>query len=193
MRFVKLDQFPNYEIYENGMIIRAKRLCNNGKVLSRREIKPTKNANGYRSVRLYNKNGIMKQFYLHRLVYMAFWGDIAGLEIDHLDGNRDNCALSNLSATTHINNCRNEISRERYKMANSLDKGKYDFERLRQARTKEYYENLVETYKRLMEQHGYVGTWMLMKTGHCGYPRAKRIISEMEEKYMQTIDTQNIS
>lgn len=184
MTYVTLEDYPYYEIYDNGMIIRAKRLSNSGRVLKRREICPTKTKNGYRTVSLYNREGELKRFYLHRLVYLAFSGDITGLEIDHKDGNRDNCAKSNLRAVSHKANCSNEVSKERYRIANSVDKGKYDYERLQLARTKEYQDKLIETYHSLYQEHGKVGVMMLMKEGHCNFYRAKRIIKEMEEKCM---------
>lgn len=180
MEFKTLKDYPNYEIYDNGMIISKRKKGITGRILNRKEIRPTKAKNGYRTVRLYNKQGVMKQFYLHRLVYMAFYGDITGLEIDHLDGNRDNNNLNNLRATTHKENCANEVSKERYRIANSRDKGKYDYERMQLARTKQYHEKLVATYKALYKKHGKVGVMMLMEEGHCNFYRAKRLIAKME-------------
>lgn len=180
MEFKTLNDYPNYEIYNNGMIISKRKIGMTGRILKRKEIRPTKAKNGYRTVRLYNKHGAMKQFYLHRLVYMAFNGSIGNLEVEHIDGNRDNNNLSNLRATTHKENCANEVSRVRYKMANSRDKGKYDYERMQSARTKEYYEKLVATYKALYQKHGKVGIMMLMQEGHCNFYRAKRLIAKME-------------
>ena len=182
MNFVTLKDYPNYEIYENGMIISRRKIGMGGKILKRKEIRPTRAKNGYCTVRLLNNNGKLRQFYLHRLVYMAFCGSIEGKEIDHIDGNRANCALSNLRAVSHQQNCSNEVSIERYRIANSLDKGKYDYERLQLARSKEYYDKLVATYKALCLEHGKVGVMMLMRTGHCGYPRAKKLVAEMEAK-----------
>lgn len=181
MNYVILDEFPNYEIYENSKIIR-KKLSKNGKALKRRELFPTKAKNGYRTVRLYNKDGVMKQYYLHRLIWEAFNGEIPeGYEIDHLTDRSDN-NLEHLRMVSHKDNCNNPKSIERYRIANALDKGKFDRERLMKAQTKEYYQNLVRTYQRLKDEYGHCGIWMLMNEGHCGYPRAKKIVNEMEEK-----------
>lgn len=193
MEFKTLEEYPGYEIYDNGLIIRDAKRGINGKKLKRRVIHPTRTKNGYYTVRLSDHMGRMKQFYLHRLVYMAFRGDITGKEIDHKDTNRANCALSNLRAVSHKQNCANEVSKERYRIANSIDKGKYDYERLQYARTKEYQEKLVATYMTLYQEHSKVGVMMLMKIGHCNYYRAKKLIAEMEGKCVQTIDIQNIS
>ena len=144
---------------------------------------PTKAKNGYRTVRLYNKDGVMKQFYLHRLIWEAFNGKIPpGLEVCHEDCNRENNMLSNLQLLTHTQNCRNPRSIQHYLAANQICKGKYNKERLLKAQTKEYHEELIRTYKRLVKKHGCCGIWLLMHEGHCGYPRAKRIVNEMEGK-----------
>ena len=143
MEFKTLEEYPEYKIYDNGMIIREAKRGINGKKLKRRVIHPTRTKNGYYTVLLFDNTGKKKQFYLHRLVYMAFCGSIGNLEVEHCDGNRANCALSNLRAVTHKQNCANEVSKERYRIANSLDRGKYDFERMYHARSKEYYDKLV--------------------------------------------------
>ena len=110
-------------------------------------------------------------------------GDIPeGLEVCHEDCNRDNNRLSNLRLLTHTQNCRNPQSIKHYRTANQLSKGKYNKERLLKAQTTEYEEELIRTYKRLVKEHGHCGVYMLMKSGHCGYPRAKRLVSEMENK-----------
>lgn len=193
MDFRTLEEFPHYEIYTNGMIIRGKKRGINGNKLKRREIHPTRAKNGYYTVRLYGKDGRIRQFYLHRLVYIAFHGDIGKLEVEHKDGNRANNSISNLRATTHKDNCSNEVSMERYRIANALDRGKFDRDKMIAAKSQDYYNKLVITYKKLKKQYGYCGIWMLMREGHCGYPRAKKLIAEMEEKCVQTIDIQNIS
>lgn len=187
-----MEEFPQYEIYPSGKVIRIQKSSMNGKTLKRRELYPTKAKNGYMTVRLYRPNGTFKQFYLHRLIYMAFHNgdDITGLEIDHVNGLRsgkdedgvDANALSNLRAVSHKQNCRNEVSRERYRRANSLDKGKFNRDKMIAAQGKERYKKLAITYKRLVKKHGYCGIMMLMKVGHCGYPRAKKLIAEMSEK-----------
>lgn len=183
MNYVKLDDYPNYEIFANGKIIRTDKISKNGKALKRKELFPTKAKNGYRTVRLYNKDGVMKQFYLHRLVYIAFNGEIPeGYEIDHIDGDRQNCALCNLKAVTHKENCSNEVSRARYKFSNALDKGKFNRDKMIAAQGKRSYDKVVRVYKRLVKKHGHCGIWILMNEGHCGYPRAKRIVNEMGGK-----------
>lgn len=69
-----------------------------------RILKPGKTKKGYLFVRL-TKNGITKNFYVHRLVWEAFNGEIPdGYEINHIDENTGNNCLSNLSAASHKTN-----------------------------------------------------------------------------------------
>ena len=180
MNFVILEEYPSYEIYEDGRIIRIEKLSKNGKALQRRTITPTMAKNGYRTVRLYNKDGVMKQFYLHRLIWEAFNGEIPkSLEVCHEDCNRENNNLSNLQLLTHTQNCRNPQSIKHYRTANQLSKGKFDRDKMIAAQGQQNHDRLVQTYKRLVQERGQCGIWLLMKVGRCGYPRAKRIIEEM--------------
>lgn len=180
MESILLKDYP-YEVFSDGTVYRTERKSKNGNNLKRLKIYPYKATNGYWVVKLYcPQEDCYKKIYLHRLLYTCFVSDVTGLEVDHIDGDRSNAVLSNLRAVTHKENCANEVSRKRYKAANALDKGKFDRDRLIAAQSKEYYQKLVRTYKRLKKKYGYCGIWMLMKTGHCGYPRAKKLIEEME-------------
>ena len=180
MEFKTIEGYP-YEIYEDGTLFRMERKGRTGRCLHRIQIRPYKQTNGYLEVRLFNtKENKYKKLYLHRVMYMAFKGDIGGLEIDHIDGNPGNCVLTNLRAVSHKDNCRNEVSLERYRKANALSKGKFNRDRLIAAQGKENHNRLVDTYLELKKVHGNVGIWMLMQKAHCGYPRAKKIITEME-------------
>ena len=182
MNFVILNDYPYYEIYEDSTIISIERKSKDGKNMKRKRLCPCKQKSGYSTVKLLHKDGYFKKFYLHRLVYMAFYGDITGREVDHIDGDRSNSALSNLRLCNHATNCRNPRSLERYKKANALSTGKFNREKMIAAQGKAGYKKLVRTYKRLVKKHGYCGIWMLMQHGHCGYPRAKKIIIEMQNK-----------
>lgn len=56
---------------------------------------------GYRMVGLGTESGCRKLCLVHRIVYECFHGVLpAGLQVDHVDGNRYNNALSNLQALT---------------------------------------------------------------------------------------------
>jgi hypothetical protein len=197
MEFRQLHDFPDYKIYANGKVVRKERTGKTGKLIKEHELKATQAKNGYTTVTLRGKDGHYVQFYTHRLVYEAFYGEIGELEIDHVNGFRNGTDangmeannIQNLRAVTHKQNCANAVSKERYLRANAIDKGKYNKDRLRTARTREYYQKLIATYKELKEMHGKVGIWMLMKVGHTGYGRAVRICKELEAKDGETNDT----
>lgn len=68
---------------------------------------------GYHFVALY-KDGVGKQFYVHKLVAQAFLPNPENKpEVDHLDNNKDNNDLSNLRWVTHKENMNNPITRQR--------------------------------------------------------------------------------
>lgn len=90
----------NYEgLYEVSNFGRVKSLIS-GKIL-----KLTKQRNGYLQVGLC-KDRKQKKFLVHRLVYMAFNGEIpAGLEVNHInDKDKTDNRLCNLNLMTHKEN-----------------------------------------------------------------------------------------
>lgn len=96
-----------YEISDYGCV----RSRHGGKV---RYLKCKKSKHGYIEVPL-SKNGKKNFFYVHRLVYTAFNGPIPeGMQIDHIDGNKENNALSNLRVVTPRENVNNPVTRVRY-------------------------------------------------------------------------------
>ena len=182
VEYAQIDGYP-YEIYEDGRVFRCERIGKTGRCLHRLEVKPHKLMNGYLEVRLFNtKDNEYHKKYVHRIIWQAFHGDIGKLEVDHIDGNPGNCALSNLRAVTHQQNCLNEISLERYRRANALSAGKFNRERMLAAKDKKYYEELKQRYAELKKRYGHVGTYMVMRTLHVGYPRARKLIDEIVKK-----------
>lgn len=62
-------------------------------------------ANLYKSVIYHNREHKTMHILVHRLVWLAFNGDIPkGLEIDHIDQNKHNNRLDNLQLSTHSDN-----------------------------------------------------------------------------------------
>ena len=86
-----------YEVSDEGKI----RLVN-GKILN--GCNPD-NEKGYIRVTLVNKDGKLKKYALHRIVLAVFTYD-SDLEVDHLDGVKNNPALSNLEYVTGDENKR---------------------------------------------------------------------------------------
>ena len=181
MEFKTIDGYP-YEIYEDGRVFRSERKSRNGKkTLSRLQISPSKATNGYLMVKLYcPKENSYRKFYLHRLVYEAFFGKIPeGFEIDHINGKREDCSVQNLRLATHKGNCNNPESIRNYRVSNSLESGKYNRERMYEGLFKTSDDMIGQTYLRLLNERGDVSIKELMDAAHCGYPRAKRIMSEL--------------
>ena len=150
--------------------------------MKRKELIHTKAKNGYETVKLKDKDGNSVQFYVHRLVWMAFNGEIPkGFEIDHLADRNDN-NLDHLRMVSHKTNCNNPKSIERYKESNALSKNKFNREKMIASQGSERDEELRQAYIRILGEKGSVGVWCFMQTEHVGYPRAVRICKEMQGK-----------
>ena len=88
--FVEIIGYPNYEINRKGVVRNIK----TGNVL-----KGGIGNAGYLQVRLTNSLGITLTWGVHRLlawVFLAKFGNITGLVINHIDGNKLNNEFSNL-------------------------------------------------------------------------------------------------
>ena len=182
MECKRLKEFPHYKIYENGEVWRMAHRSTCGINLKTMKLRAYKTKNNYLMVSLHDREGKRKRFYLHRLVYMAFFGEIPkGMECGHINNDRANCSVSNLRLASHLNNCKNPNSIAKYKAANALEKGKYNRERLIAARGEKREEELKELFKVMYQESGKVKIMEFMERGHCGYYRAVRIIREMGE------------
>ena len=180
MECKRLKDFPYYKIYENGEVWRMAHRSACGINLKRIKLTHYKTKNNYLMVSLHDREGKRKRFYLHRLVYMAFFGEIPkGMECDHIDSQKTNCSASNLRLASHLNNCKNPNSIAKYKAANALDKGKFNREKMMAARGQKREEELKELFKVMYRESGKVKVMEFMERGHCGYYRAVRIIREM--------------
>lgn len=178
-----IPSYPLYKIYSDGRVIRKAHTSIRGFNYAEKELIHTKERNGYETVKLRDRFGNSKMFYVHRLVFQAFNGEIEkGKEIDHSDGCRDNNCLDNLRILNHSQNCRNEKSLERYRIANALDKGKFNREKMMAAKCGKYYDNAKLTYLSLLKRDGEVKIMKLMKEAHIGYYRALKLIREMENE-----------
>ena len=92
-----IEGFSNYRVYRDGKIINV----NNGNPMRVHD----DGKNGYLKVKLTDDTGKRIHFWLSRLVYTAFYGNIPkGFEVDHIDGDRLNNCLDNLSMVTHKQN-----------------------------------------------------------------------------------------
>ena len=93
-----IPQNQDYGVDENG----ATYSIRYGK-----KLKGSVNNNGYLQLKTCN-NAKTKAYLVHRLVWNAFVGEIpGGFELDHIDRDITNNALSNLRLVTHQQNCFN--------------------------------------------------------------------------------------
>lgn len=89
-----------YEVSDLGRV-RNINFRNTGKTLYR---KLQTNNDGYKYFRI-TVNGETKHFFVHRLVYETFVGEIPlNLQVNHIDENKENNALSNLNLLTQKDN-----------------------------------------------------------------------------------------
>lgn len=75
-----------------------------------KKLKPDWNSAGYGRVTL-SKSGKTKRFFIHRLVYEAYYGEIPkDLQVHHIDENKENNSIQNLELVTQREN--NHLSRD---------------------------------------------------------------------------------
>lgn len=102
---MKYNEKYNRYVTENGLVYRKTRT---GILL---QCKQT-NYNGYLKICVFKP--IQKYVRVHRVVWETFIGEIPdGYEIDHIDGNKQNNALSNLRCVTHKDNMNNIITKSK--------------------------------------------------------------------------------
>ena len=182
-QYVILPQYPHYRICRDGRVFREEytRIHQGKKILlPLKEIKQHICRNVYPALCVRDANDRVVKVYVHRLVWMAYRGDIPkGMEISHINGVRIDSRLENLTTESHLDNMNNPITLLRFKWSNAKNKGKYDKDRLAKASSKEYEANAVEVYQ-MMSDGGKKTVKVLdyMAQAHIGFYRAKRIINK---------------
>lgn len=94
-KFVKVKGYDGYEVSNTGKIKSLK---------TNRLLKPQKNNCGYLYILLTDSNKKVRINLIHRLVFDSFIGIDDGLEINHLDEDKENNRLDNLELITHEDN-----------------------------------------------------------------------------------------
>lgn len=111
---IEIPDYPGYYVTSEGHIWSTRRK----KTKKLKQQKASQSKKGYFQVRLFNENtrrdGFCKDgrvaqkgklFYVHRLVYETFIGEIpADKEIDHIDGDTQNNSVHNLQVITRREN-----------------------------------------------------------------------------------------
>ena len=78
---------------------------NSQKFFHKNQIAPSNNGFGYYQIKLRDLSGERKTFYVHRLVYTVFCGEIPDeFEIHHINYDSSDNRLSNLAMVTHREN-----------------------------------------------------------------------------------------
>ena len=91
-----LENFPDYIFNEDGTVFSK---------LSNKILKPSSNKRGYQVYRLKDKNGSFITKSAHRLFAEALLPNFdEGLDVDHIDGNKQNNRISNLEMVTASEN-----------------------------------------------------------------------------------------
>ena len=94
-KFVKVKGYDGYEVSNTGKIKSLK---------TNRLLTPQKNNCGYLYILLTDSNKKVRINLIHRLVFDSFIGIDDGLEINHLDEDKENNRLDNLELITHEDN-----------------------------------------------------------------------------------------
>lgn len=114
-RWLPVKGFEDYEVSDLGRV-RTLNYKRTGKV---KVLSPQATKGGYLQVLLY-KDGKKKRFYVHRLVVIAFIGDIPkGMVVNHLNEDKLDNRLSNLEVVTQKENINYGTRNERVAEAHS--------------------------------------------------------------------------
>jgi len=124
---IEINGYSGYTITPKGNVVSYRQT-------KRKFLKPqkaTQSKQGYYQIRLFNKdNPKGKLYYIHRLVWETFKGEIpTGYEIDHKDSNTFNNTIENLQVLTHReNNHKHSIKRWGWSIREHRDEMIKDYE-----------------------------------------------------------------
>jgi len=101
VRAVSMPGYKRYLILENGIILysETEKICpdyGNGRAARN---------SGYRKIKIFNDDKERKCFYVHRLIWLAYYGKIPrGYEVDHINFIRNDNRLVNLRIIPVLHN-----------------------------------------------------------------------------------------
>ena len=112
-----------YQVSDAGNARSLDRTLLDGRHVSGKQLVLVKNSSGYYQVGL-SFNGVTRKYYIHRLVYSTFVGEIVdGNDINHIDHDKGNNTPSNLESITHQANAKDQAI-----FANGVYKDSHDYE-----------------------------------------------------------------
>lgn len=120
-------------------------------------------SNGYIALWLKDKNGVRRKLHAHRVIWFMVYGEIPNLDIDHIDGNRTNNALTNLRSVDRTTNLQNIKKAKSHNKSTGL-LGAY------KVSGKDKYTSSISVNK----QHVYLGSYDTAELAHEAYLSAKR-------------------
>jgi hypothetical protein len=96
-------KIPNFSLYEASNLgnIKTYNWKNTKKTAV---LKPAKDKKGYLRTVLIRDDGKYCTIKVHRIICMAFLGDLSTKEVNHKDGNKSNNNIENLELVTHAEN-----------------------------------------------------------------------------------------
>lgn len=107
--------YSNYEVYPDGKI---------WSYSHKKFLKPATTKYGYQQVKLYDNEGKMKRYYLHRVVWESVTGAPIpkGYEINHISEAKDENFFANLELVSHKENINFGTRNDRIAKANTNGK-----------------------------------------------------------------------
>lgn len=103
------NDIPNFSRYKASNFGRIVSL-NYKNSKTRKLINPTCNQDGYPQSMFKGDDGKYHTKKIHSLIALAFLGERdKGLEVNHIDGNKENASISNLEYITHSQNCQHSF------------------------------------------------------------------------------------
>jgi len=141
-----IEGYEGYQVSNEGQVRSLDRIDSLGHHIKGKILKPFTNKKGYQRVRLW-KDGNVKNFQVHRLVYEAFCGEIPdGMQVNHINEDKSDNRLCNLNLMTPKENTNWGTCIERSHKAQSKPVAGYDEQ-----------GNLVVTFPSIMEagRNGY--------------------------------------
>lgn len=101
---VEVSNFGNFRTKDKYITQFSQRGNEYKRLIKSKPLSPVNNGLGYLQVKTH-VDGVVYRDYSHRLVWIAFNGEIPdGYEVDHVDNIKSNCRLSNLQLLTRREN-----------------------------------------------------------------------------------------